>query len=120
MLGVLGRPYTGRQAEAFVRRARRAGFPVVGDRPDGRRPDRDSGRPAEDDERRLGLEPDHVSLYLMECLEGLPFEAFAREHPVEEDESADAYEFMREGLEASGLRRYEISNFAREGAECRA
>jgi oxygen-independent coproporphyrinogen III oxidase len=37
---------------------------------------------------------------------------------MEEDAAADAYEFMREGLETAGLRRYEISNFAREGAEC--
>jgi oxygen-independent coproporphyrinogen-3 oxidase len=119
MLGVLGRPYSGRQAEAFVRSARRAGFPVVG-------LDVMVGVPTEtpDALRRTistvaGLGPDHVSLYLMESLEGLPFEAFAREHPVDDDAAADAYEFMKEGLEAAGLRRYEISNFAREGAECR-
>ena len=118
MLGVLGRPYTGRRAEAFVLSARRAGFPVVGI-------DLMVGVPTETPEalRRTldttaGLGPDHVSLYIMESLEGLPFETFAREHPVEDDAAADAYEFMKEGLEASGIRRYEISNFAREGAEC--
>ena len=118
VLRVLGRPYTGAQAEAFIGSARRAGFPAVGI-------DLMIGVPTEttDALRRTanavaGLGPDHVSLYIMENLEGLPFESFAREHPVGDDEAADAYEFMREGLEAAGLRRYEISNFARDGAEC--
>lgn len=118
MLGVLGRTYIARQAEDFVRSARRAGFPAVGI-------DLMIGVPTEipDSLRRTmsavaDLGPDHVSLYIMENLEGLPFESFARAHPMEDDAAADAYELMREGLEATGLRRYEISNFAREGAEC--
>jgi len=118
MLGVLGRTYTAREAGEFVRSARRAGFRAVGI-------DLMIGVPTEtpDSLRRTmsavaDLGPDHVSLYFMENLEGLPFEAFARDHPVEDDEAADAYELMREGLEAAGLRRYEISNFGREGAEC--
>jgi oxygen-independent coproporphyrinogen-3 oxidase len=118
MLGVLGRTYTARQAEDFVRSARRAGFPAVGI-------DLMIGVPTETPEplRRTmsavaDIGPDHVSLYIMENLEGLPFEAFARTHPQDDEEAADAYEFMREGLEAAGLRRYEISNFAGEGAEC--
>jgi len=118
VLGVLGRAYSARQAADFVRGARRAGFPAVGI-------DLMIGVPTETPDslrRTMGavadLGPDHVSLYIMENLEGLPFESFARAHPVEDDEAADAYEFMREGLESAGLRRYEISNFAREGAEC--
>ncbi len=118
MLGVLGRGYTARQAESFIKSARRAGFPFVGI-------DLMIGVPTEtpDSLRRTlsavsGLGPDHVSLYIMENLEGLPFEPFARAHPVEDDDAAAAYDLMREGLEAAGLHRYEISNFAREGAEC--
>jgi len=118
MLGVLGRTYTSREAGEFVRSARRAGFRVVGI-------DLMIGVPTEapDSLRKTmtvvtDLAPDHVSLYIMENLEGLPFEAFARDHPVDDDEAADAYELVREGLETAGLRRYEISNFAREGAEC--
>jgi oxygen-independent coproporphyrinogen III oxidase len=118
MLGVMGRSYSACEAGDFVRSARRASFPVVGI-------DLMIGVPTEtrDSLRRTmsavtGLAPDHVSLYIMENLEGLPFESFARAHPIEDDDAADAYDFMREGLEADGLRRYEISNFAREGAEC--
>jgi oxygen-independent coproporphyrinogen-3 oxidase len=59
-----------------------------------------------------------VSLYILENLEGLPFESVVRDHPVDEDAAAEAYELMRDGLEEAGLRRYEISNFAREGREC--
>ncbi len=117
-LGVLGRTYTARQAGDFVRSARHAGFPDVGI-------DLMIGVPTEtpDALKRTmnavaALGPDHVSLYIMENLEGLPFESFARAYPVDDDAAADAYEFMREGLEAAGLRRYEISNFARDGAEC--
>ncbi len=118
ILGVLGRTHTARRAGDLVRGARRTGFPVVGI-------DLMIGVPTEtpDSLRRTmsavaDLGPDHVSLYIMENLEGLPFEAFARAHPMEDDAAADAYEFMREELESAGLRRYEISNFAREGAEC--
>jgi oxygen-independent coproporphyrinogen-3 oxidase len=118
MLGVLGRTYTARQAGDFVRNARLAGFPAVGI-------DLMIGVPTEtpDSLRRTmsavaDLGPDHVSLYIMENLEGLPFESFARAHQVEDDDAADAYDLMRAGLEAAGLHRYEISNFSRDGAEC--
>jgi oxygen-independent coproporphyrinogen-3 oxidase len=118
MLGVLGRTYTARQAEDFVKGARRAGFPAVGI-------DLMIGVPTEtpDSLRRTmsavaDLGPDHVSLYIMENLEGLPFESFALTHPMEDDKAVDAYEFIRDGLEVAGLKRYEISNFAGEGAEC--
>lgn len=118
VLEILGRPYSAGEARDFVRSARRAGFPVVGI-------DLMIGVPTEtpDSLKRTmsavaGLGPDHVSLYILENIEGLPFESFARAFPLEDDDAADAYDLMREGLEKGGLRRYEISNFAREGAEC--
>jgi oxygen-independent coproporphyrinogen-3 oxidase len=67
----------------------------------------------------LGLEPDHVSLYILENVEGLPFEEVLTRHPVDEDAVVEAYGRTRETLEAAGLRQYEISNFARPGKECR-
>ncbi len=118
VLRILGRPYSAGEAGNFVRSARRAGFPVVGI-------DLMIGVPTEtpDSLRRTmsavaGLGPDHVSLYILENIEGLPFESFARAFPLEDDEAADAYDLMRERLETAGLRRYEISNFAGDGAEC--
>jgi len=118
VLRILGRGYTARQAEEFLELARKAGFRtisldlVIGVPTEKKASLRKSLRRV----RELG--PDHVSLYILENLEGLPFESLVRDHPVDEDAVADAYELMRDGLEEAGLRRYEISNFAREGGEC--
>lgn len=118
ILGILGRGYTSPEAEAFVRGGRKAGFRTVG-------VDLIVGVPTETHEsledtlrRVVDLGPDHVSLYLLENIEGLPIEAWIRDHPLDGDAAADAYDLMREGLEAAGLKRYEISNFARAGKEC--
>jgi len=118
VLDILGRESSEAQAADFVRLARRAGFASIG-------LDLMVGVPGE---TRCGLiktlagvrrsTPDHVSLYILENVEGLPFEAVLRGNPVEDDVAADAFEFMAAGLEAEGLRRYEISNFARPGHEC--
>jgi oxygen-independent coproporphyrinogen-3 oxidase len=67
----------------------------------------------------IDLEPDHVSLYFLENVEGLPFAKVLAGRPVDEDAAVDAYERSRDALEAAGLRQYEISNFARPGKECR-
>ena len=118
VLRILGRGYTARQAEEFLELARKAGFRtisldlMIGVPTEKRASLRKSLRRV----RELG--PDHVSLYLLENLEGLPFEALVRDRPMDEDAAAEAYELMRDGLEEAGLRRYEISNFAREGWEC--
>ena len=119
VLDVLGRESSEAQAAEFLRLARRAGFASIG-------LDLMVGVPGE---TRCGLvktlagvrraSPDHVSLYLLENVEGLPFEAVLRQNPVTDDAAADAFEFMAAGLEADGLRRYEISNFARPGRESR-
>ena len=118
VLKILGRGYTARQAEEFLESARKVGFGtisldlMIGVPTEKRASLRQSLRRV----REFG--PDHVSLYILENLEGLPFESVVRDHPVDEDAAADAYELMRNGLEEAGLRRYEISNFSRVGGEC--
>ena len=63
----------------------------------------------------LGLAPEHVSLYALEVHEGTAFHAAGvREEP---ELSASMYEAAAGALGAAGLRRYEISNFARPGRE---
>ena len=117
-LAVLGRDYAAADAEAFLERARRAGFDAIG-------LDLMVGVPGES-RASLGrtLEaaekagPDHVSVYLLENVEGLPFEAVLAEHPVDDDEAVAAFEFLAAGLASLGLARYEISNFARPGRAC--
>jgi len=119
VLYTLGRSYTAAEALRFCRAASDAGF-------DSLSVDLMVGVPGETPgavERTiaaaLGVEPDHVSLYFLENVEGLPFEKVLARRPVDEDAAVDGYEKIKDALEAAGIRRYEISNFARAGKECR-
>lgn len=63
----------------------------------------------------LGFAPEHVSFYALEVHEGTPFAAAGvGEEP---DMAAGMYGYGAASLEAAGLPRYEISNFARPGRE---
>ena len=119
VLGTLGRGYWAERARDFCQTARDAGFESVSfDLMIGVPGEslKTSGRTLEE---VLRLGPDHVSLYILENVEGLPFEKVLKDHPVDEDAVADVYRTFRQGLESAGLRQYEISNFARPGKECR-
>ena len=72
--------------------------------------------------RALELAPDHLSLYLLEVHQGSEMDALRRERPglfAGEEAQRRRYLAMRARLTAAGYRHYEISNFARPGAECR-
>ncbi|NTV81478.1 MAG: radical SAM family heme chaperone HemW [Candidatus Aminicenantes bacterium] len=119
ILRTLARPYAAAEAIRFCRTAREAGFEALA-------VDLMTGIPGETPESGastvrtlLELEPDHVSLYFLENVERLPFEATLARHPVDEDSAVEGFRKMRDSLEAAGLRQYEISNFAHEGKECR-
>ncbi|MBN2264849.1 MAG: radical SAM family heme chaperone HemW, partial [Candidatus Aminicenantes bacterium] len=114
----LGRMYGAAEAVAFCRSARAAGFEslsvdlmigVPGEMPE------TVGRTIE---TLIGLEPDQVSLYFLVNVEDLPFAKVLEKRPVDEDAAVESYERASAALEAAGLRRYEISNFARPGQEC--
>lgn len=70
------------------------------------------------------LEPEHISAYSLIIEEGTPFYDYygegrhAEELPDEETERA-IYSRTKEILEAYDYQRYEISNYARPGYECR-
>lgn len=119
VLRTLGRRHSGGEALRFCRSAREAGFEVLA-------VDLMVGVPGETAESvgltlatLLELGPDHVSVYFLENVEGLPFAKVLAKRPVDEDKAVDNYESLRAGLEAAGLLQYEISNFARPGRECR-
>jgi oxygen-independent coproporphyrinogen-3 oxidase len=119
ILGLLGRTYWAGQAKEFCSAAREAGFESVSF-------DLMIGVPGESREtaertldEALRLAPDHISLYILENVEGLPFEKVLERHPADEDVLADGYLRLRDGFAAAGLRQYEISNFAQKGKECR-
>jgi oxygen-independent coproporphyrinogen-3 oxidase len=119
ILRTLGRPHSAGEALRFCRAAREAAFDVLA-------VDLMTGIPGESAESAartvrtlLELEPDHVSLYFLENVEGLPFEAELARRPVDEDAAVEIFRRTRDSLQDAGLRQYEISNFARPGKECR-
>jgi len=73
-------------------------------------------------ERLLEWEPSHVSFYGLSWEPGTPFRKALEEGRLREA-SEDDWETMYEGgvarLARSGIARYEVSNFARPGDECR-
>lgn len=73
-------------------------------------------------ERVLTLEPEHISAYSLIIEEGTPFYETYAQHPEllpsEEEERAMYYE-TKAFLEKKGYERYEISNYAKPGYECR-
>lgn len=75
---------------------------------------------AESIRRAIDLGPDHLSCYSLTYEPGTPLLA-KREagliHPVDEDYDADLYLTVQDQLSAAGFAQYEISNFARPGAE---
>lgn len=70
----------------------------------------------------LRLQPEHLSLYLLEIHEGTPLAAqirSKRQPQPDEDLAAAMYEMMLEKTACAGFEQYEISNFARRGLESR-
>jgi oxygen-independent coproporphyrinogen-3 oxidase len=84
------------------------------------------GQTIEDWERNLteaiAMEPEHLSLYLLEVHEGTPLAEQIRSgrRPLpDEDLAAEMYELMIDRLTGAGYQQYEISNFAKLGFESR-
>ena len=70
------------------------------------------------------LEPEHISAYSLIIEEGTPFcerygEGRHAEELPDEDTERQMYVRTREILEDYGYHRYEISNYAKDGYECR-
>ncbi|SHK36510.1 oxygen-independent coproporphyrinogen-3 oxidase [Hespellia stercorisuis DSM 15480] len=73
-------------------------------------------------EKAVSMNPEHISAYSLIVEEGTPF--YARygeggEGLPSEDEEREIYDLTRRFLEKSGYERYEISNYAKPGFECR-
>lgn len=72
--------------------------------------------------RTAGLKPEHMSIYSLEIAEGTEFYRRVKNYEMEEQIfSVDRtmYHIALEALRKRGLYRYEISNVARPGKECR-
>ena len=82
------------------------------------------GQTIEDWERNLDealkMDPEHLSLYLLEIHEGTPLAEQVRSgrRPKPDEElAAEMYELMQERVGSAGFNQYEISNFAKPGFE---
>jgi oxygen-independent coproporphyrinogen-3 oxidase len=120
-LRALGRQHTAADAVAALRLARlifpRVSFDLIYARPGQSLAD----WTAELDEA-LALAADHLSLYQLTIEPGTVFEARHRRGELtlpDEDTAARLYDLTAERAERAGLRAYEVSNYARPGAEGR-
>lgn len=122
LLRRLGRFHTAEEVYRAVAQARQAGFAnlnldlmygLPGQRPDDFR---------ESVEQAIRLAPEHVSAYSLMVEEGTPFFRL-HEHgllplpPEEDEEEMDA--LARDLLARAGYEKYEVSNYARPGYQCR-
>jgi oxygen-independent coproporphyrinogen-3 oxidase len=122
VLAEMGRHHTADDSRRAAAEARRAGFSNLN-------VDVILGWPGETRDRwcrcldgLLDLEPDHVSLYVLEVEGKTALAHRQRQGRLElpdDDLVADLHQETVERLAARGLERYEISNFARPGFESR-
>jgi oxygen-independent coproporphyrinogen-3 oxidase len=119
ILKALGRLHSVEDIFAAARQARQAGFKNLN-------LDLMIGLPGEDEStfeaNILGIKtigPEHLSVYLLEELEEVPFKKVWEENPVPEEELARTYEKYQEWLAQLGYEQYEISNYCRPGFSCR-
>ena len=72
--------------------------------------------------RAAALEPEHLSLYMLEVYPHLPLKQDIERHgwvQASDDEAADMYEAAMAALEDAGYRQYEISNVSKPGRASR-
>jgi oxygen-independent coproporphyrinogen-3 oxidase len=73
-------------------------------------------------EKALSMGPDHLSLYALTLEEGTPLTrdvGRGRTEGPDLDLQADMFEWSRERMAGAGYHQYEVSNWARDGRECR-
>jgi len=118
----LGRPHTAADAVLTVQMARQAGFTNIS-------LDLMYGLPSQNTrswqgclDQALDLNIQHLSLYELTIEENTPFAAGLDRGELqlpEEEIVLSMMETIRESIASAGFVRYEISNFARPGYECR-
>ena len=66
-----------------------------------------------------GLSPSHISAYALTTEEGTPFFSLYKDEEFDDELDREMYAYAAKELASHGYRRYEISNFAKTGFECR-
>lgn len=122
LLKILGRRHSAEDIKRAVRQARDAGFNNINLDLIYALPHQVPGQAEADLKAALELEPDHLSLYELTLGPETPFGRRFRpdRRPLPTEEEVQAMEGTALALtEQAGVRRYEVSNFARPGFECR-
>ncbi len=118
-LQMLGRIHSAQEARRIFGEAREAGFSNINLDLMSALP----GQKTSDWEKTLmhavSLEPEHISAYSLIIEEGTPFFRMQLPPLPSEEEDREMYHLTKELLAEHGCRRYEISNYAREGYACR-
>jgi len=121
-LALLGRIHNAAEAREAVRRARRSGFDNLNIDLIYGLPGQSLGHWRQSLEAALELAPEHLSLYALTLEEATPLGKAVKEGSLpapDPDLSSDQYELAEDLLAACRYGHYEISNWAREGRECR-
>jgi oxygen-independent coproporphyrinogen-3 oxidase len=120
-LAMLGREHSAEQAIAALRLARRlfgrVSFDLIY-----ARPGQTVAQWRAELDQALDLAADHLSLYQLTIEAGTPFEALHRRGEIllpDDDTAVALYDTTGEAAEKFGLAAYEVSNYARPGAESR-
>lgn len=119
-LQTLGRIHRFQDAKESVAMAREAGFENINIDVMSAVPGQTKKSYSDTLTRILELKPEHISAYSLIIEEGTPFyEKYGEVPPVDEETDRWMYAATKERLAACGYERYEISNYARRGYECR-
>ena len=121
-LAVLGRIHTWDQFLAGYRAARKAGFRNINIDLMSALPGQTAESYRRTLEKVMALKPEHLSVYSLMIEEGTPFYEQYGTHPEllpSEDEDRRMYHDTKKILASGGYDRYEISNYAKPGYECR-
>ena len=122
LLKSLGRIHTSEEAVAAVESARQAGFDNINIDLMYALPHQTRKQLDNTLERAVRLSVPHVSCYSLIVEDGTPMKSYAEAHPEvfpDEDECIAMQRDITGLLHESGIERYEISNYARPGFECR-
>ena len=117
-LKVLGRTHTAEMAKSAVELAKREGFNNISLDLMLCLPDSSIKSLKENMDFIVGLNPEHVSAYMLKIEEKTLFAKRELNLPNEEEE-AEQYLFMCDYLKEKGYEHYEISNFCKNGKESR-
>ncbi|MDQ3011692.1 MAG: radical SAM family heme chaperone HemW, partial [Acidobacteriota bacterium] len=121
-LKMIGRSHSSEEAREAVRRARTAGFDNISIDLIAGLPEQKMETWRRNLEEAFALEPDHLSVYLLELYKDAPLLHRINHgelHAIEDELTVEMYFALKDEAERHGFDHYEISNWGRPGFESR-